>query len=225
MSERFDDTLARQVDAYVERLFVRADPDLDNVLSASAASGLPSISVSPNEGKLLHLLARMAGAHRILEIGTLGGYSTVWLARALPPDGRLVTLEIDERHAEVARRNLARCAVDHLVEVRLGPAMQTLRSMVADRDAPFDLIFIDADKEGYPGYLEAALELARPGTVVLADNVIRGGAVMDPANADAMARAVSRFNQAIATHPRLDSLILPIIRERFDGLSLSIVRT
>jgi predicted O-methyltransferase YrrM len=224
MTERFDDTLARQVDAYIERLFLAPDETLARVISESAARGLPSISVSPNEGKLLHLLARLAGARRILEIGTLGGYSTAWLARALPADGRLVTLEVDERHAEVARQNLARCGVADRVEVRVGPAVDSLRAMIAGGDAPFDIVFIDADKESYPDYLEASLQLTRPGSLILADNVIRGGTVTDPPDGDPQAVAISRFNQAIATHPGLDSLILPVIRDRFDGLSLSIVR-
>jgi predicted O-methyltransferase YrrM len=225
MTERFDDTLARRVDAYIERLFVERDDELETALSESAAAGLPPINVSPSEGKLLNLIATMVRARRILEVGTLGGYSTIWLARALPEGGRLVTLELDPRHAEVARRNLTRCNLDPVVEIRLGPALSSLRSMIEQGEAPFDLIFIDADKEGYSGYLETALELAHPGTVILADNVIRGGLVMDDEVSDDVARAVGRFNQILAAHPRLDSLIVPVIRARFDGLSLSIVKS
>jgi len=224
MEETLDLELARKVDSYVEGLCVPRDQELERGLAEARAAGLPAINVSANEGKLLYLIARMAGARRVLEIGTLGGYSTAWLARALPDGGRVVTLEVAGRHADVARRNLERAGVGARVEIRVGPASVSLRRMIAERVAPFDLVFIDADKESYGEYLELGLELAHPGSVILADNVIRGGRVVAPDPGDASDRAVSAFNRAIAAHPRLESLILPIIRERLDGLSISIVR-
>jgi caffeoyl-CoA O-methyltransferase len=224
MSERLDLALALDVDAYIEGLFVPPDGHLAQALDDARKAGLPAINVSANEGKLLHLIARIAGARRILEVGTLGGYSTAWLARAVPTDGHVVTLEIDPRHAEVARKNLARCGLGERVEIREGPAATTLRRMIADGEAPFDLVFIDADKPAYCEYLELTLQLARPGTVILADNLIRDGQVLEDAPRDENARAAKAFNRAIATHPRLDSLVLPIIREKLDGLSISVVR-
>jgi predicted O-methyltransferase YrrM len=224
MEETLDLELARRVDAYVEELCVPRDQDLERSLAGARAAGLPAINVSPNEGKLLYLIARMAGARRVLEIGTLAGYSAAWLARAVPDDGRVVTLEVDRRHAEVARENLERAGLGRRVEIRVGPASVSLRRMIADREAAFDLIFIDADKEHYGEYLELSVQLARPGSVILADNVIRGGRVLRPDPGNASDVAVSAFNRAIAAHPRLESLILPIIREKLDGLSISIVR-
>ncbi|HET6437178.1 MAG TPA: O-methyltransferase [Anaeromyxobacter sp.] len=219
-----DGTLAGRVDAYIEGLFVPKDPALEQGLADAAAAGLPDIAVSANEGKLIHLLARLVRPRRILEIGTLGGYSTAWLARALEPHGRLVTLEIDGQHAEVARRNLARAGLDDRVEVRVGPAQQALRTMIASAERPYDVVFIDADKDAYPGYLELSLQLARPGSLILADNVVRDGAVLAEDPADAYGAGVRAFNAALAAHPRLDSIIVPIYRERLDGLSISIVR-
>ena len=224
MTERFDEEMARRVDEYVERLFVPRDDGLEHALADAEAAGLPLIHVSPTLGKLLHLIARMSGAERVLEIGTLGGYSTTWLARALPAGGRLVSLELDEAHATVARRTVARCRVAHLVELRVGRASDSLRAMVAAGEAPFDVVFIDADKEGYVEYLELSLQLSHAGTVILADNVIRGGLVLEEAVSDSRARGARAFNEALAAHPRLDSLILPVIRERLDGLSISIVK-
>ena len=217
----FDRGLARQADEYVEDLFVPPDDALSRGLEDAEAAGLPSISVSPNEGKLLHLIARMARASRVLEIGTLGGYSTIWLARALPPDGRLITLELSPRHAEVARANLARAGVADRVEIRVGPASASLRALVESHEPPFDLVFIDADKEGYPEYLDLSLRLVRPGSVILGDNTLRR-VFEDPSEPGV--QGIKTFNERIASHPRLDSLILPIIRGHLDGLSISIVR-
>ena len=224
MAETFDEALARRVDAYVERLFVPRDEVLERTLAEAERAGLPLINVSPNEGKLLYLIARMARAERILEIGTLAGYSTTWLARALPPHGRLVTLELDERHARLARENLARAGVDDRVDIRVGAAAASLRALIGEGTAPFDLVFIDADKEGYPEYLDLSLQLARPGTVVLADNVIRNGDVLEASPPDSRASAVKAFNEALAAHPRLESLIVPLVRETLDGISISLVR-
>jgi predicted O-methyltransferase YrrM len=221
--ETFDERLAERVDAYVESLFVPPDETLAQGLRDAAAASLPPINVSANEAKLLYLIAKLSNARRMLEIGTLGGYSTTWLARALPPDGELITLELESRHAEVARRNLDRSGVGARVEIRVGPAADSLRSLIETRAAPFDLIFIDADKEAYAEYLELSLRLARVGTCILADNVIRNGRVLADHPDDTSARGAKAFNQAIAAHPRLDSIILPIIRTSLDGLSISIV--
>jgi predicted O-methyltransferase YrrM len=222
--EPLNERLVEQIDGYIEDLFVPPDEALSANLRDADAAGLPPIQVSPNQGKLLYLMARMAGARRILEIGTLGGYSTTWLARALPADGALLTLELDETHAAVARRNLQRAGVDSLVEIRVGPAAASLRSLIAAGAPPFDLIFLDADKVGYVEYLELSLQLSRTGTVILADNVIRNGLVLAEHPDDATDRGAKAYNDAIARHPRLESLILPIMRHRVDGLAISIVR-
>jgi len=211
------------VDGYISGLFAREDAALSCALQEMSAAGLPEISVSPVVGKFLYMLAKLARARRILEIGTLGGYSTTWLARALPPEGHLVTLELEARHAEVARANLARAGVAGRVEILVGPASASLRALAARHEPPFDLVFIDADKEGYVEYLDLSLRLARSGSVILADNTLRHGRVLDEGPLDPSARGIKAFNERIATDPRLDSLILPIIRGDLDGLSISIV--
>jgi len=211
--------LLLQIDSYVEELFAPPDPALENALRRSREAGLPEIHVSPNEGVLLRLLAEIAGARRILEIGTLGGYSTIYLARALPEGGSLVSLELDERHAEVACENVAEAGLEDKVEVRVGDAKALLARMVEDGEGPFDLTFIDADKGGYPDYLEWSLRLSRPGSLILADNAIRGGSVLDPG--DESARATREFNEALAENSRLSALILTLIREQVDGLAIA----
>ena len=218
---RQDETqdLLRGIDAYVAGLFAPPDEALENALRRSQEAGLPGIQIPPSEGKLLQLLAGISGARRILEIGTLGGYSTIHLARALPPDGRLISLELDERHAEVARENIAEASLSDVVEVRVGDARELLGAMVDESVEPFDLVFIDADKGGYPEYLEWVVRLCRPGSVILADNTIRGGAVLDPK--DESSRAIREFNEGLARHPRLEATILPLIRERIDGLAIA----
>jgi len=213
-----------QIDRYIEELFGGDDPALRANLADAIAAGLPPINVSPNQGRLLYLLAKIARAERVLEIGTLGGYSTTWLARALPAAGVVVSLEVNPAHAAVARRNLERAAPPARVEIRVGPATVALRSMAAIREAPFDFIFIDADKPGYLEYLALVMPLSRPGTVIVADNLIRDGAVMDAAPADDNAKGARAFNAAIAGHPRLESTILPIVRNTIDGMSISIVK-
>ena len=223
MPEAFNEQLAEQIDHYIERLFVPPDESLTQNLSDAAAAGLPTINVSPNEGKLLYLIAKMSRAKRILEIGTLGGYSTTWLARALPADGKLITLELDQAHAAVARRNLDRAGVGDRVAILIGRGVDVLDALLDRNEPPFDLIFIDADKPAYVEYLNRALRLARTGTVILADNLIRNGRVMNAQLTDASARGAHAYNEAIAHHPRLESLVLPIIRENLDGLSISIV--
>lgn len=195
----------------------------DDVLRAARERmrqrGLPPINVSPGEGKLLHLLARLVNARRILEIGTLGGYSAIWLARALPPDGRLVTLELEPHHAEVARENLAQAGLSHVVEVRLGRATETLRQMHVDGEPPFDLVFIDADKDSYPEYFELCLPLVRRGGLLLADNAL-SPVMRDPQRTG----GVARYNARAAAHPELVSVIVPMLRgeDRVDGLILSL---
>jgi predicted O-methyltransferase YrrM len=218
-----DDARLARIDAYIEDLFTPQDDALRETLRAAEAAGLPSINVSANQGKLLYLLTRIAGARRVLEIGTLGGYSTTWLARALAPGGRLVTLELEPMRAELARRSLARSVPGVDIDVKVGPAADTLLAMIVAGEPPFDLVFIDADKPGYVEYLTLALRLSRPGTVILADNVIRNGLVLDPPADDANAVAARDFNAVVAAHPRLESLVLPLMREYVDGLSISIV--
>ncbi len=222
--ESFNQELAANIDKYIERLFNPLDEALAQNLQDARAADLPTINVSPNEGKLLYLIAKIAGARRVLEIGTLGGYSTTWLARALPVDGKVITLELDQKHAEVARKNLDRAGVADRIEVRVGRAADSLRSMIDRREAPFDLIFIDADKPSYAEYLDLSLQLSHTGTVILADNLVRNGRVIADRPPDESARGAKAFNDALAAQPRLDSIILPIIRENLDGLSISIVK-
>jgi len=212
------------VDGYLSDLLVAPDESLEAALRASAAGGLPAIQVAANQGKLLHLLARLKEARTILEVGTLGGYSTIWLARALPPDGRLVTLELDPRHAQVARANLEHAGLAELVEIRVGPASESLAHLVAEGGGPFDLVFIDADKEGYPDYLGWALRLTRPGSLIVADNVVRGGAVMDAADSDPRVRAVRRFLEMVAAEPRLAATVIQTVGSKgYDGLAFALV--
>ena len=208
-----------QIDLYVEGLFAPPDVALEAALRRSREAGLPEIYVSRNEGKLLQLLAEIAGARRILEIGTLGGYSTIHLARSLPQAGSLVSLELDERYAGVARENVREAGLEHTVEVRVGDAKASLARMVEEGEGPFDLVFIDADKGSYPEYLEWALRLSRPGSLILADNAIRGGSVLDPE--DESARATHDLNEALAGDPRLSALVLPLIREGIDGIAMA----
>jgi predicted O-methyltransferase YrrM len=209
------------VDAYLTELLVRPEPALDAALEASAKAGLPAINVSPPQGKLLHLLAQLQGARRILEIGTLGGYSTIWLARALPPGGHLVTLEFEPLHAQVARANLSRAGLSW-VEVRVGPAVDSLAALVAEAAPPFDFIFIDADKPGYPDYLTWSLKLSRPGTVIIADNIIRNGAVIEPNHEDPRVQGVRRFNEMVAAEPRLNATAIQTVGSKgYDGLVMA----
>lgn len=216
-----DDTrvLLREIDNYVEDLFAPSDEVLEAALRDSRRAGLPEINVSPNEGRLLQLLVEMSGARRILEIGTLGGYSAIHFARALPDDGALISLEIDGHHAKVARNNVERAGLSDIVEIRVGDAHELLASLVEDDEGPFDLIFIDADKESYPDYLDWSMRLLRPGSLILGDNTIREGSVIDPQ--DSTARATREFNERIARDPGLSSIALPLIRERIDGLTIA----
>ena len=210
------------VDRYASELLVRPAAALDEALHAGRAAGLPPISVSAPQGKFLMLLAQAMGARRILEVGTLAGYSAIWLARALPAGGRLVTLEVEPRHASVARENIARAGFADAVEIRLGPALDALTAMTREGAAPFDLIFIDADKPSYPAYLPLAVSLSRPGTVIIADNVVRKGAVVDEDSTDARVQGVRRFNELVAANPRLDATLLQTVGSKgYDGFTLA----
>ncbi|MFI1281065.1 O-methyltransferase [Streptomyces sp. NPDC020858] len=210
------------VDAYFDGLLVDEDEALTAAASDSGAAGLPAHQVAPNQGKLLHLLARIRGARTVLEIGTLGGYSTIWLARALPEDGRLVTLEVDERCADIAAANIARAGLDHLVDIRRGRAVDLLPGLTGL--APFDLVFIDADKPSNPEYLAWALKLTRPGSVIIGDNVVRDGAVVDPASSDPRVQGVRRFTELIAEHPRLTATALQTVGGKgYDGFVMALV--
>ncbi|SMB34678.1 putative O-methyltransferase [Serratia proteamaculans] len=211
-----------QVDAYIVDKLITQDEALLQTLTANGLAGLPEHDVAPNQGKLLHLFARMVNARRILEIGTLGGYSTIWLARALPPEGSLVTLEADADHADVARINIARAGLSEQVELRVGPALTSLPQLPPD--APFDLIFIDADKPNNPEYLRWALALSRPGTVIIGDNVVRDGAVTDATSTDDRVQGVRRFFDMMANEPRLSATALQTVGSKgWDGFSIAIV--
>ncbi|HTN92904.1 MAG TPA: O-methyltransferase [Sorangium sp.] len=212
------------VDRYITDLLVPSDAALDAALGDSAAADLPPINVAPNQGKLLHLLARIQGARSILEIGTLGGYSTIWLARALPAGGRLVTLELDPKHAEVARANVARAGLADVVELRLGPALETLPALAAEGRGPFDFIFIDADKPSNPDYFAWALKLSRRGSVIVVDNVVRKGAVADPDSADPNVQGVQRLNKLIAAEPRVSATAVQTVGSKgYDGFAIALV--
>ncbi|GAA0703697.1 O-methyltransferase [Streptomyces cellulosae] len=212
------------VDDYFAEQLLGGDPDdaLEAALRESDAAGLPPIAVSPLQGKLLQLLARLQGARRVLEIGTLGGYSTIWLGRALPADGRLVTLEYDPRHAEVAVRNIARAGLAEQVEVRVGPALESLPKLADEQPPPFDLVFIDADKANNPHYVEWALRLTAAGSLIVLDNVVRGGRVADPDNSDADVLGTRAALEMFGTHPRLDATAVQTVGVKdHDGFALA----
>jgi len=212
------------VDDYINQKLIPSDPILDAALTASADAGLPQIAVTPGQGKLLHLLARSISAKNILEIGTLGAYSTIWLARALPAEGRLVTLEADPKHAEVARANIANAGLEDKIELREGPALETLPELAAEGLLPFDFIFIDADKENNIGYFQWALRLSHPGALILIDNVIRDGAVADPNSTDPMVQGVRRLNDLLAKESRVCATTIQTVGSKgYDGFTLALV--
>ncbi len=212
-----------QVDNYFGDLLVPEDEKLDAALLANEQAGLPPIDVTRLQGKFLEFLVRVSGARRILEIGALGGYSTIWLARALPEGGRVVTLEVDPHHARVARANLTNAGVLDRVDLTVGPALDTLPTLETNA-APFDLIFIDADKEGYPEYLHWALKLSHPGTVIVADNVVREGKVVEPGCNDPRVQGVRRFTELLAAEPRLSATVLQTVGIKgYDGFALAVV--
>ncbi|MGB8539108.1 MAG: O-methyltransferase [Acidobacteriaceae bacterium] len=219
-----DKELWTAVDQYTTDRLLPPDPVLDAALKASEAAGLPSISVTPSQGKMLMLLAQLAGASRILEIGTLGGYSSIWLARALKAGGRLITLEANPKHAQVAGANIAHAGFASVVEVRLGDAHAGIEQLVAEGAAPFDLIFIDADKSGIPHYLEWSLKLAHRGTLIIVDNVIRNGALIDAKNEDANVKGARRLHEMLAAEPRLNATTIQTVGSKgYDGFTLALV--
>jgi predicted O-methyltransferase YrrM len=209
------------VDDYFSKLLLSPDKALEQAQLDSQAAGLPAIAVSPLQGKQLLVLAQVQNAKNILEIGTLGGYSTIWMARVLPEDGRLVTLEFSPKHAEVARANIARAGLSHKVEIRVGPALDTLPLLAAEKRGPFDFIFVDADKENNPGYFEWALKLSRPGSVILVDNVVRDGAVADLKNTDPHIVGIRRMHELIAAEPRVTATAIQTVGAKgYDGFTL-----
>jgi predicted O-methyltransferase YrrM len=213
------------VDGYIEGLFAKEDAALTRAVEEMRAAGMPEISLSPVLGKFLYMLAKLVRARRILEIGTLGGYSAIWLGRALPEGGRMLTLEIDPAHAKVARRNLARAMLLGIVEVREGPALEILPKLIEEGEAPFDLIFIDADKEPYPDYFELSLPLSRPGTLIVADNVIRRGDVIDSAAPESRVKGVRRLAEILSHHPAVEATIVQNVGIKgHDGMALALVR-
>jgi predicted O-methyltransferase YrrM len=213
-----------EVDDYIASLLIPPDAALDGALKASDAAGLPPINVSANQGKLLMLFARMLNARNILEIGTLGGYSTIWMARGMAEGGRLITLEYEAKHAEVATANLVRAGLSDRVEIRVGRAGDTLPKLVEEGRGPFDLVFIDADKQGYTEYLEWSMKLSRRGTVIVADNVVRNGAITDEASSDEMVQGIRRFNRALAAEKRVSATEIQTVGSKgYDGLAIATV--
>jgi len=212
------------VDKYFDEVLIPRDSALDDALAAASAENLPAIQVSSVQGKLLHLLARIMGARNILEIGTLGGYSTIWMARALPEGGRIITLEADPKHAEVAQKNFTRAGVENKIELRLGKALDTLPKVAADGRAPFDMFFIDANKSNMPEYFEWSLKLARKGSVIIADNVVREGAVLDARSKDADIQGIRRFLEMVGKEKRVSGTALQTVSTKsYDGFALVLV--
>jgi len=212
------------VDRYFDKMLIPHDSTLDDALAAAAAAKLPAIQVSSVQGKFLHLLARILGARNILEIGTLGGYSTIWMARALPEGGRIITLEADPKHAEVASKNFARAGVEGKVELRLGKALDTLPKIASDGRGPFDLFFIDANKSNMPEYFEWSLKLARTGSVIIADNVVREGAVLNAKSKDADIQGIRRFLEMVGKEKRVSGTALQTVSTKnYDGFALVLV--
>jgi predicted O-methyltransferase YrrM len=224
MEKDMEEEIWTTVDRYLGDLLVSADPALETALAASAAAGLPAINVSPVQGKLLHLLARAIGARNVLEIGTLGGYSTIWLARALPDGGRVISLEADPRHAEVARANIARAGLETKVEVRLGMALDVLPGLAAERAEPFDFVFIDADKPNNAAYFDWALKLSRPGSIIVVDNVVREGEVIDADSDSPTVQGVRRFLERLAAEPRVSATAIQMVGAKgYDGFAIALV--
>ncbi|WP_100444132.1 O-methyltransferase [Glycomyces xiaoerkulensis] len=211
-----------EVDEFLGRLLVGEDDALTDAIAASERAGLPPIQVSPAQGKLLYLLAKTHGARRVLEIGTLGGYSAIWMGRALPEGGHLISLEASPKHAEVASANVSRAGLVGTVDIRVGLAADTLAKLAAEEPEPFDMVFIDADKAGYPNYLERSLELTRPGSLIVADNVVRGGAVADALSRDSNVQGVRAYLEAVAADPRLEGTVMQTVGVKgYDGLSIA----
>ncbi|GIP27722.1 O-methyltransferase [Paenibacillus sp. J23TS9] len=214
-----------QVDEYITDLLCPNDPILDDVLTANRKADLPEIDVTANQGKLLQLLVQMKGAKRVLEIGTLGGYSTIWMARGLPADGKIITLELDSHHADVAKANIAHAGLEHMIEVRTGDALGQLAMMAEEEMEPFDLIFIDADKPNNPHYLNWALQFSRPGTVIIGDNVIREGEIINKHSTDPRIQGVRKFNEMITGNPKISATAIQTVGSKgYDGFMIGIVK-
>lgn len=212
------------VDDYITDLLIPSDSALDATIQSTIDANLPKINVAPNQGKLLHILAQIQGARRILELGTLAGYSTIWLARALPADGKLITLEANPKHAEVARENIDRAGLSEIVEIRVGAALDTLPQLANEGQAPFDLVFIDADKANIPDYFQWALKLTRRGSVIIVDNVIRKGAVIEVDSTDENVQGVRKFNTLLATESRVKATTIQTVGSKgYDGLAIALV--
>jgi predicted O-methyltransferase YrrM len=212
------------VDDYFETELMPDDPVLDAAVAAAAAAGLPAIAVAPNQGKLLNLLARVQGAKRILEVGTLGGYSTIWLARALPEDGHLLTCEYEQKHADVALANLKAAGLADKVDVRVGPALDTLDGLIVAGEAPYDLVFLDADKQNNPNYFARAMQLTRPGSVIICDNVVRNGEVANAASTNEMVLGSRRFAEVVGAEPRVEATTIQTVGSKgYDGFTLVLV--
>ena len=219
MDERWD-----AVDAYFEGALFGKDPVLESALKASAAGGLPEIAVAPNQGMLLNILARSIKAQRILEVGTLGGYSSIWLARALPSGGRLITLEVEKKHADVARANFERAGLADKIELRLGRGIDLLPKLAAEKPQPFDLVFIDADKPSNADYFDWAMKLTRKGSIIIVDNVVRGGAVAEPKSTDAAVKGVHRLVEHLKAEKRVMTTALQTVGVKgYDGFTISVV--
>lgn len=220
-----DNTLFRQVDEYIQERFAKEDDVLKRVIDSLDESSMPLASISPNQGKFLQLMARLCNAQRILEIGTLGGYSTIWLARTLPVEGSLITIEFNEVNASIAKKNIQLAGLDSIVDIKVGKAMEILTEMINEDTAPFDLIFIDADKPPYVEYFEASLKLSRSGTIIIADNVIRMGKILDNESEDPAVIGVQRLNDMLAVSDQADATILPSLGLKdFDGMAIVVVR-
>jgi predicted O-methyltransferase YrrM len=212
------------IDEFLGKSLLPADPVLEEAIKASAAAGLPAIQVSPCQGKLLQMLAQFQGARAILEIGTLGGYSTIWMARALPPGGRLITLELNPQYAEVAAANIQRAGLSNLVDLRVGQAVESLPKLLAEKQGPFDLIFIDADKASTPDYFVWALKLSRRGSLIIVDNVIRKGALLDSKSADPAVQGMRRFIDLLGAESRVSATAIQTVGGKgYDGFAIALV--
>jgi caffeoyl-CoA O-methyltransferase len=220
-----DQKIFKEVDQYISDLFIPEDEALTAAELSHKQEGIPHINVSPNLGKFLYLLAKLVNAKKILELGTLAGYSTIWLARAIPETGRVITLELDPHHADIAKKNISRAGLSDKIDIRLGKAIELLPGLVNEKAGPFDLIFIDADKPPYTEYFEWSLKLSRPGTLIIADNVVRDGKVLDPEQSDPMVMGAQRFNKALAANKNVDATILQTIGvKEYDGMAIAIVK-
>lgn len=220
-----DGDLRVAIETYIESLFVEPDPTLERNIADAEAAGLPSIQVSANQGRLLYILTKISGARRVLEIGTLGGYSTTWFARALPDNGTVLSLELDPTHAAVARTSIDRAGIGSRVTIEVGPAAETMQRLIRERDQPFDLIFIDADKENNVAYVEWAIKLGRPGSVIVVDNIARMGRVLSPAADDHQARAVRDMLEMMGQNPRLDTAAIQTVgTKEWDGFAVAVVK-